>query len=99
MILVDGKQTALTGFGTQSALDNIPASAIDRIEIINNPSAKFDANGNAGIINIIYKKEKKKDSMANWDWLADWAPCGEKDNFPTIGAQYQGTQRSTPPSP
>ena len=55
-VLIDGKQTALTGFGGQTGLDNIPASAIERIEIINNPSAKYDANGNAGIINIIYKK-------------------------------------------
>lgn len=62
-VLIDGKQTALTGFGNQSGLDNIPASAIDKIEIINNPSAKYDANGNAGIINIIYKKNKKKVSM------------------------------------
>ena len=52
-VLIDGKQTALTGFGSQTGLDNIPASAIERIEIINNPSAKYDANGNAGIINII----------------------------------------------
>ena len=55
-VLIDGKQTALTGFGSQTGLDNIPASAIEKIEIINNPSAKYDANGNAGIINIIYKK-------------------------------------------
>ena len=59
-ILIDGKQTALTGFGSQTGLDNIPASAIERIEIINNPSAKYDANGNAGIINIIYKKNKQQ---------------------------------------
>lgn len=59
-VLIDGKQTALTGFGNQRALDNIPASAIDRVEVINNPSSKYDANGNAGIINIIYKKEVKE---------------------------------------
>ena len=58
IVLIDGKQTALTGFGNQSGLDNIPSSAIEKIEIINNPSSKFDANGNAGIINIIYKKNK-----------------------------------------
>jgi hypothetical protein len=58
IVLIDGKQTALTGMGSQTGLDNIPASAIDKIEIINNPSAKYDANGNAGIINIIYKKNK-----------------------------------------
>ena len=59
-VLIDGKQTAITGFGNQTGLDNIPASAIEQIEIINNPSAKYDANGNAGIINIIYKKDKQE---------------------------------------
>ena len=58
-VLIDGKQNAITGFGSQTALDNIPASAIERIEIIANPSSKFDANGNAGIINIIYKKNSQ----------------------------------------
>ena len=58
-VLIDGKQSALTGFGNQKGLDNIPASNIERIEIINNPSAKYDASGMAGIINIIYKKEQQ----------------------------------------
>ncbi len=56
-VLMDGQQSALTGMSSQQALDNIPASAIERIEIINNPSAKYDATGMAGIINIIYKKD------------------------------------------
>ena len=60
LVLIDGKQSSLTGFGTATNLDNISASNVERIEIINNPSAKFDAKGNAGIINIIYKKRIKK---------------------------------------
>ena len=59
VILIDGKQSSLTGFGNQKGLGNIPAANIEKIEIINNPSAKYDANGFAGIVNIIYKKEKK----------------------------------------
>jgi outer membrane receptor protein involved in Fe transport len=59
VVLIDGKQSSLTGFGNQKGLGNIPASNIERIEIINNPSAKYDANGFAGIVNIIYKKEKQ----------------------------------------
>lgn len=58
-VLVDGKQSGMTGFGNQQGLDNIPAANIERIEVINNPSAKYDALGMAGIINIIYKKEKE----------------------------------------
>jgi outer membrane receptor protein involved in Fe transport len=96
-ILVDGKQTAMTGFGGQNGLDNIPASAIDRIEIINNPSAKYDANGNAGIINIIYKKNKQqgfngKVSMAT----GIGALWQKKENLPTIRPQYQATPKINP---
>ncbi len=59
-ILIDGKQSSLTGFGNQKGLDGIPASQIERIEVLNNPSAKYDAAGMAGIINIVYKKEKQQ---------------------------------------
>lgn len=58
-VLIDGQQSAMTGFGNQRGLNNIPAANIERIEIINNPSAKYDAAGMAGIINIVYKKEQK----------------------------------------
>ncbi|MDX8340566.1 outer membrane beta-barrel family protein [Draconibacterium sp. IB214405] len=59
VVLIDGKQSSLTGYGNQKGLDNIPASNIERIEIINNPSAKYDATGMAGIINIVYLKEQQ----------------------------------------
>jgi outer membrane receptor protein involved in Fe transport len=59
-VLIDGKQSALTGFGEQRGLDNIPASQIESIEIINNPSAKYDASGMAGIVNIKFKKQRQK---------------------------------------
>ncbi len=59
MILIDGKQSSLTGFGNQKGLETIPSSNIESIEIINNPSAKYDASGMAGIINILYKKENE----------------------------------------
>jgi outer membrane receptor protein involved in Fe transport len=59
VVLIDGKQSSLTGFGNQKGLANIPASNIEKIEIINNPSAKYDANGFAGIVNIIYKNERQ----------------------------------------
>jgi outer membrane beta-barrel protein/carboxypeptidase family protein/TonB-dependent receptor-like protein len=59
LILVDGKQSSLTGFGNQSGLDSVPASSIASIEIINNPSAAYDAAGMAGVINIVYKKDQE----------------------------------------
>jgi outer membrane receptor protein involved in Fe transport len=54
-VLIDGRQSPLTG---SDALKQIPASAIDQIEIITNPSAKYDPDGTAGILNIITKKGK-----------------------------------------
>ena len=58
-ILIDGRQSSLTGFGTQRGLDSVSAANVEAIEIINNPSASFDAAGMAGIINIIYKQEQE----------------------------------------
>lgn len=57
-ILVDGKPSALTGLSNQSALSSIPAGNIERIEIINNPSARYEAGGAAGIINLVMRKER-----------------------------------------
>lgn len=96
-ILIDGKQTALTGFGSQTGLDNIPASAIERIEIINNPSAKYDANGNAGIINIIYKKNKQQGFNGKVGFTSGvGALWQKKENLPTIRPQYQSTPKINP---
>ncbi len=96
-VLIDGKQTALTGFGSQSGLDNIPASAIDKIEIINNPSSKYDANGNAGIINIIMKKNKQN----GWNGKVGFtygtgSYWVRKENLPTIRPQYTVTPKINP---
>lgn len=96
-VLIDGKQNAITGFGTQTGLDNIPASAIDRIEIINNPSAKYDANGNAGIINIIYKKNKQEGFNGKIGLTTGLGALWErKENLPTIRPQYQATPKLNP---
>ena len=96
-VLLDGKQTALTGFGNQSGLDNIPASAIEKIEIINNPSAKYDANGNAGIINIIYKKNVQEGFTGKAGLsVGAGALWVRKENLPTLSPQYQGTPKVNP---
>lgn len=54
-VLIDGRPSILQA---NEALQQIPASAIENIEIITNPSAKYDPEGTAGIINIIMKKNK-----------------------------------------
>lgn len=96
-VLIDGKQTALTGFGNQTSLDNIPASAIEKIEIINNPSARYDANGNAGIINIIYKKNKQEGFNGKVGLTAGLGALWvKKGNLPGIRPQYQRTPKLNP---
>lgn len=97
IVLIDGKQSAMTGFGSQSGLDNIPASSIEKIEIINNPSSKFDANGNAGIINIVLKKEKKEGFNGKVGFSvgsgANWI---KQENLPYVHDQYQNTPKLNP---
>ena len=96
-VLVDGKQTALTGFGNQTSLDNIPASAIEKIEIINNPSARYDANGTAGIINIIYKKNKQEGFNGKIGMMAGLGAVWiKRDNLPGIRPQYRNTPKLNP---
>lgn len=57
-VLVDGKPSALTGADRRAILEHIPAANIERVEVITNPSAKYDPDGMAGIINIVTKKNK-----------------------------------------
>jgi iron complex outermembrane receptor protein len=58
LLYVDGKRLPLTGADLTSYLQNLPAEQIDRIEIITNPGAKYEAEGNAGIIDIRLKRDK-----------------------------------------
>lgn len=96
-VLIDGKQTALTGFGSQSGLDNIPASAIEKIEIINNPSSRYDANGNAGIINIVMKKNKQEGFNGKMGFTTGLGSLWvRQENLPTIRPQYQFTPKINP---
>ena len=58
IVMMDGKPTFLSPTDLANLLKNLPASAIDQIEIMTNPSAKYDASGNSGVINIKTKKGK-----------------------------------------
>ncbi|HBF87718.1 MAG TPA: hypothetical protein DDX39_03665 [Bacteroidales bacterium] len=78
-VLVDGKPSPLKG---SDALKQIPASIIENIEIITNPSAKYDPDGTTGIINVILKKDKRDgfNGMINLSG-GTWKKYGGSANF------------------
>jgi outer membrane receptor protein involved in Fe transport len=59
IIMIDGKPTNLSADGLSQFLRSMPSNAIDQVELIANPTSKYDASGNAGIINIKLKKNQK----------------------------------------
>lgn len=59
-VLIDGRPSSLSGGNGKSLLDALPAGSIERIEVVTNPSAKYDPDGTSGIINIVLKKNKLK---------------------------------------
>jgi outer membrane receptor protein involved in Fe transport len=96
-VLIDGKQTALTGAGTQTGLENLPASALEGIEIINNPSARLDANASAGIINLVFKKQEQEGFTGRVGMMGGaGALWPKRENLPTVPAQYRFTPKFNP---
>jgi hypothetical protein len=59
IIMVDGKPSPMSGADLVNYLRSLPSNAIERIELITNPSARYDAAGNAGIIDIRMKKDQR----------------------------------------
>ena len=68
-ILIDGKPSGLTG---PNALRQLPADLIERVEVITNPSARYEAQGMAGIINIIMKKNREKGVNGSVEAVLGW---------------------------
>lgn len=84
-ILIDGKPSSLTGSSRQAILEQLPAASIDRIEVITNPSAKYDADGMTGIINIVLKKNKLSGFHGN---VSISAATGDQYNG-SLGLNYR----------
>lgn len=66
-ILVDGRPSGLVGLRGSNGLKSIPSNLIEKIEIVTNPSARYEAEGMSGIINIVLKKEKSKGLNGSFD--------------------------------
>lgn len=80
IVMIDGKPTPLSGTDLIVYLKSVPAANIQTIELITNPSAKYDAAGNAGIINIKFKKDQKQgfngSLTLNYGQGVYWKPSG-----------------------
>ncbi|SEJ14175.1 Outer membrane receptor proteins, mostly Fe transport [Cyclobacterium xiamenense] len=75
-ILVDGKPSGLVSFKGSSGLQQLPASMIETVEVITNPSARYEAEGMAGVINIVLKKENNQGFNASLEGIT-----GNPHNF------------------
>lgn len=73
-ILIDGKPSGLVSFKGSGGLQQLPASLIDKVEIITNPSARYEAEGNAGILNIILKKDKRQGFNGSFELITGYYP-------------------------
>src|SRR5690554_1642858 len=69
-ILIDGKPSGLVSFKGSSGLQQLPASMIETVEVITNPSARYEAEGMAGVINIVLKKENTQGFNGSFEVIA-----------------------------
>jgi outer membrane receptor protein involved in Fe transport len=79
-ILINGKPSTLVGGNNTDVLRTINGSMIESVEVITNPSARYDAEGEVGIINIILKKEMEKGVNGSFNARAGW-PLGYGAGF------------------
>lgn len=75
-VLINGKPSTITGTSTADVLRQFQGSMIERIEVITNPSARYDAEGEVGIINIVLKKNRQKGTNGGFEVVA-----GIPDNY------------------
>jgi hypothetical protein len=87
-IFVNGKQIRLEGDDLTSYLQSLPTADVDQVELIQNPSVRYDASGTGGIINIILKKGKNIGFNGNVTTNADYGTFGKG------GAAFNGNYRS-----
>ena len=103
-ILIDGKPSAMMNLNRAAILQQMPASSIEKIEIITNPSAKFKPDGTSGIINIVLRKNKSlglngtvtanvgNDNRRNFNVLANYNP-GKLNLFASFGIRQDERTR------
>ena len=71
-ILIDGKPSGLVSFKGSSGLRQLQGSMIEKVEVITNPSARYEAEGMSGIINIVLKKEQKQGLNGSFELITGY---------------------------
>lgn len=71
-ILIDGRPSGLVGLSGANGLRQLPANLIDQVEVITNPSARYEAEGMSGIINIILKKDLRTGVNGSFDLITGY---------------------------
>ena len=105
-LLIDGKPSGLTSINSADALQQLPANLVDKVEIITNPSSRYQAEGTAGIINIVLKKDERRGWNGTFDLNTGYPHRHsaavnmnyrtEKFNFfGTTGIRYRKTPRQS----
>jgi len=80
MVMIDGKPTYLSNADVANLLRSLPSTQLDQLEIMTNPPAKFDAAGNAGVINIKTKKNKARGFNGNFTVGGGLGHMGRSNN-------------------
>src|SRR5690606_31152816 len=102
-ILIDGKESAMAGSDISKLLQSLPAEAISKVEIMTNPSAKYDAEGQSGIVNIVLKKNVRTGlngtvnaSIGNYDNYMAGAFLNYRDSKFNYFGSYNFNHRNRP---
>ena len=80
LVMIDGKPTYLSGNDLNALLSSMTTEQVSEIELITNPSAKYDANGNAGIINIKTKKNNQSGFNGFLNSVSGWSRASKTSN-------------------
>lgn len=104
-ILIDGKPAPSLGSNPGQALQQLPASAVESIELVTNPSAKYEAEGQSGIINIVLSKSQGRDegmsgllsgNVGSRDKYTGSANTNYRNGFYNIFANYDYRRELNP---